>query len=361
MTALLPYFAFILILLPLAYFYLRVGKWQRESFAIICFILFACFFGLHGEMGNDWHHYYSTYLCDGWVNVLDFIRIPFSTRMMEPGFVTMMMICRSIGLPFQGFIFVVALTTGLLLFRFLLHHEANIPLSLILFFCFGGIELEINYLRSAFALLIFLNAIPYIKGHQPTVFIALIVLCMSFHVSALLYLPCYYLYHRSIPVKWYAGIMLVGVLLYILQIRLATYGIYAIDRILGYNSPIKPFILAEEEYLPTIPLGAIERTLTALAIILNKDRIEAFSKWARLFVNSYLVYFVFAFYLWDIPIINDRFALIFIYVYWLLWPMLPRLIQTRWKQLCIVSAMSIYCGLRLLGIITNPLFAYQLF
>ena len=359
MEAQIPYYILVLLLASLSYIYPHRNKWQQDSIGLLCLLIFVVWGGLHGEMGDDWNFYYSTYVNDTWSNILDFIRCPFSTKMMEPGFVTLIMICRTVGLSFQGFILVVALITNILLYRFFIFTKTNIPLSFLLFLCFGGIELEINYLRSFLALLIFLNSLPFIKSYRPIAFLAINIIGISFHVSALIYLPCYFIFYNSIPVRWYASVIVIGFIIYILHIRLATYGVYIIDRCLGFNSPIKPFIIPETDNLPTIPLGAIERTLTAITIVIYKERIETLNKRTLFFVNSFLIYFVFSFFLWDIPIVNNRFALMFIYSYWILWPLLPSLVQIKWIKWSLSVFMFLYCSLRFIGTITNPVFSYQ--
>lgn len=361
MNGILPYLILCFLLLSLAYFYTHVGKQQQKRINIVCFVLLTLFFGLHGEMGNDWQNYCFIYENDTWLNLLDFFRNPFSTKMMEPGFVTLLMICRSIGLPFQGFIFIIAVITNVLLYRFLIQHEANIPLSLFLILCFGGIELEINFLRSAIALLLFLNSIAFIASRRPVAFVLMNLLGICFHVSALLYLPCYFLYKLRISARWYVSISLFCFILYVAHIPLATFGVYIIDWALGNNEQMSSFQLIGSENIRTIPLGVIERVLTLLAVMTNKNKIESRGLCMNFFVNSYLVYFFFAFFLWDIPIVNNRFALMFIYGYWILWPTLPEFIKSNWQKWIVIAIMIIYCLLRILSIITQPIFSYTLF
>ena len=356
----LPYILLFILLLPLSFLYPHVGKKQKKGISLICIVFLCLFFGLHGEMGEDWHIYHTIYENDTWLSVLDFVIEPLSVKMMEPGFVILMMICRSLGIPFQGFMFLFAVITLSLLYRFLLYYSTNIPLSLLLFLIFGGIFLEVVFLRSSIALLLFLNSIPFIESNRPKAFLALNILGTCFHVSALLYLPCYFLYKMNIPIRWYVSICVCSLIICMAHVRIATFVVYSIDWALGNDVQFEPFQLAEIDDSVTIPLGAIERVLTAVAIMINMDKLLLRGSGVVFFANSYLLYFVFSFFLWDIPIINDRFAIMFIYAYWIIWPILPEFVSINWKKKLLIVIMTTYCSFRMISIIFQPSFLYTL-
>ena len=67
----------------------------------------------------------------------------------------------------------------------------------ILYLCFGGIIMSTNLMRNTIAIMIFINAIKYIDERKPIQFFLLCILAITFHLSALMYLPTYFFLHKE--------------------------------------------------------------------------------------------------------------------------------------------------------------------
>lgn len=83
---------------------------------------------------------------------------------------------------------------------FIKKYSVNYLFSIFLFITLGPYTLFFNVLRQGLAISIVLVAINYLLKRKPILFVIFIILASSFHVSALLLLPLYYLVYLKIDV-----------------------------------------------------------------------------------------------------------------------------------------------------------------
>lgn len=195
-------------------------------------------------------------ILNGAMSVISFC-IPAVQRLWNPDLSSVSFFV-GISVPTTIFVFLCTALTYFLTYRYLSANVRNIPFALVIFICMGGIQLHIDFVRSAVSAALFMYSIRYIEERKLKQFLLLNLVGLTFHVSALLYIPVYFLYGARISNKLLAGIGIAGALLQFLNIPLASYICIFIDKVFWGIDNV-PFDLHEFSILPTIPIGAIER------------------------------------------------------------------------------------------------------
>ena len=85
-------------------------------------------------------------------------------------------------------------------------------MSVILFFITNVYFISMNMVRQSIATAIFVFAIQYIKNKKPIRYFLCILIASSIHVTALLYIPIYFLSKVRIRIKYIVMILLVGLI-----------------------------------------------------------------------------------------------------------------------------------------------------
>ena len=125
----------------------------------------ACvvFLGFRGFVFHDWYIYYPEFEK---LSFYDIQKYEIGSK-REIGWLCFQWICKSIFDNYHFMIFVHSVITLSLLYRFLNRYTQNILLGIIIYLIFDGFTLSINLLRNSFAIMIFLNALPYLYERRP--------------------------------------------------------------------------------------------------------------------------------------------------------------------------------------------------
>lgn len=84
-----------------------------------------------------------------------------------------------------------------LLYKWIKRESCNYMLSIWLYITLGIYQTEMNVARNAIAIFICYNALKYVKGHQLGHYVFMILIAASFHKSALLFIPLYFVFRRK--------------------------------------------------------------------------------------------------------------------------------------------------------------------
>lgn len=159
---------------------------------LVLLILFLC----TGFMcGSDWRSYETMY------NAIDFYNYG-RNYYAEWGFYIYMSIFKYFDIDFWIFSILTKLFCLLIVFNFLKKYlESEFLLGLMYFIPWYGFYLFIDCpMRNMIAISIFLLSIPYIVKHNIFKYMALIALAMSFHTTAIIFIPIYFFNRRiSLP------------------------------------------------------------------------------------------------------------------------------------------------------------------
>ena len=187
----ISYLLLLFILGILADFFRKSDEVTRQKINIICIALFILFFGFRGFVGDDWINYYPAFEELSFANLADFF-YSFDESTFEPGFVLLMLLCKSTINNYHFLVLVCTLINCFLLFRFIFRNIKNTPLALIVFLCMGGLIMEINLLRNSISILLFVNSLDYIQERKPLKFYMMNLLGLTFHVTSIIYFPLYF-------------------------------------------------------------------------------------------------------------------------------------------------------------------------
>lgn len=300
------------------------SKRIRENFFIFSLLLLILFFGLRGYIGYDWYSYKPNF--DKMVTIGELLRG--NTQMLHSGYEIGFQIYTSLikTLTSNYFIynFINTSIDFIILFLVIKRFSKSPMLSLLIFFGVYGVALEIDMLRNAKSIMLFLLSIKYIERREILKFGALNTLGVLFHYSPILYLPMYFILNIKWNKKFILFLFILGNIYYLSDIRV-------VMRVIKEYNTILPTGLGAKlsGYFSIIPLDFplgfslyyFERVVIFLLCWFVGDSLKN-KKYGNIMLNSLYILVFFFLYMSEFSIVAMRFSLLFIYSYWFILPML---------------------------------------
>lgn len=348
----LPYIALVLFYAILSCVYVTVTDDMKRNIRILCVFVYVVFFGFRGFVGDDWTIYYPVFTED--IHVGNFQEFVYSLEEspFEIGFTVLLIISKLI---FDDYSFLVFLTTCIncfLLYRFLRQRVENIPLGIMLFICMGGFGMQINLLRNTISILLFVNAIEYLVERKPLPYFLLCTLALTFHLSAIIYFPLYFFFHKRAPRWVFIAIFLIGNIIFLSQIKFITPILVSIAGSLGeeYEFLVEAYTEGKlSELSKGLSIGYLERLLTGILIFCYYDKLVSIRRENAVFINSYLAYFFMFFFFSEFFVVAGRLANLFTYFYWIIWIDLLKCFSIKSNMVLFVLFLSAYSVLKIWG------------
>lgn len=193
-------------------------------------------------------------------------------------------------------------------------------LPLLLFIAFQGLFIEFNLYRNVKALDLFLLSLPALQHRRIVPYVALNLVGAMFHLSSLVYLPLYFVLHRSMP-KWmmWCGIVFANV---VVVARLPV-----MEWLLGGVDAVALAEVAERVgaharaggggYL--LSVGHLERTLSIVLFTLLYARMVAQRASNAMFYNLLWLYYLSFMLCYEVRVLADRIPMLFVAGYWVLY------------------------------------------
>ena len=343
-----PYIAIFTLLICLIYPYDRLGKYHQDSIKWLCFLVFTLFFGLHGNVGDDYEAYRSLYdevsVTDSWL--------------LEPGFTLFIWCFKALHLPFWCFLLGCSLLINGLLFAFLWHRKENVPFVLCVFLAMSGIMLEINYLRNTISIMLFVNSIKFLQSKNIRNYMALNTIGILFHYSSVVYILLYFFLRHKYKINYVLITSLVGLVVGLLHLSILAPLAVLLNK---FNSDIliqlSSYYLSTDLYLG-FSLGTIERLLTMITVLCLYERFST-NVQGTIIVNSFLAYFLLYSFLSAYAMLGIRMSNMFVYSYWLLWPLIIEAIECKKIKIGVYLLMLIYMAVRINGLSNLPQWQYK--
>lgn len=330
---------------------------NRNRLVVIaaCFFVTLFFWGFRGYCFHDWTVYYVIFQ----KLETSSLHLALSNSGSEPGFTTLMFLCKNITNNYIFFNVACSLINLLLLSRFLLKHTENYAFSLMICTVFGGIMLFTDLMRNAIAIFLFINAIDYIRERNPLKYFAVCLLSLSFHYSAIFYFPLYFFLHKKINKNIFLAIFIISCCIYILQVPLF---LSAAQFILSIVSP--DMLDRIGFYLEEIAKGGavinfvfVERIFTAIIIYCYMDKLRTIREDANIYINCVLLFFAFNFLLYEFPTLSERLSFLFTVGYWVVWNDLTKCFSIENNRKLYILIVCVYCLLRIIGNTKNNIIA----
>lgn len=361
----LPYILLIVVLgLMAAYYQATENENTKRQLTFWSYALVLWFFGCRGFISDDWQLYYPAFQsCTA--DDITFAVFGASKGMswsFEPGFTLLMFICKSIVNEYFFFQFVCSAINLFLLYRFLRPRIDNMPFGLVLFISFGGFGLMTNLIRNSISILIFANALTYIEQRKPLQYFGLILLAFTIHTSSVIYIPFYFFIHRKIN-KWvYLGLFVGFNVLFLAHFSILEQLLSAVFGDSAGRLAEKAQSYTEEDALTGargISIGYLERLFTGILLFCYFNTLIKIREENRVFINLFLTYAMMTFVFADFKVISDRFGLLFILAYWILWYDLPSAFSVDNNRKLFMGFICIYCILKMIGTTNIPSTEYD--
>ena len=292
------------------------GKNERKKHMLFVFstILLIGFLGLRGFIGWDWWAYYPSY--NNLPNGFNY----------EIGYEIWSNIFYKIGLSYHHFTFINTVA-DILILAYVLKKYSKYPIfSMFLFLAVQGLSFEVDLLRNAKAVLLFIISIQFIKERKIIPFLILNILGMTFHMSSVIYLPMYFILNRNYSRKIVLPLIILGNIYYLFDTKLFIH-------ILEYMSSILPAAVGGKitSYLSIIPqnyklpVGTLyfERLVTFIMVFFflhkEKNHREKENPYSLIMENSFYIFYLIFLFTSEFFIASTRIGILFIYANWFLW------------------------------------------
>ena len=287
---------------------------KKHMLFVFSIILLIGFLGLRGFIGWDWWAYYPSYNnLPGGFNY-------------EIGYEIWSNIFYKIGLSYHHFTFINTVA-DILILAYVLKKYSKYPIfSMFLFLAVQGLSFEVDLLRNAKAVLLFIISIQFIKERKIIPFLILNILGMTFHISSIIYFPMYFILNRNYSRKIILPLIILGNIYYIFDTKLFIH-------ILEYMSSVLPAAVGGKitSYLSIIPqnyklpIGTLyfERLVTFIMVFffLHKEKgsREKENPYSLIMENSFYIFYLIFLFTSEFFIASTRIGILFIYANWFLW------------------------------------------
>lgn len=332
----------------------------RIKIECACVALFVFFFGFRGFAFYDWNVYYPYFKTISLNSVLH-LRIDAMGIGFEPGFVLLNCACKYIVNDYHFFVLVCTLINTGLLLRFFKKYISNLPLAFMICICMNGLYLCTDLMRNSIAILIMANAIEFIYKRKPFHYFGLCLLALTFHITALLFVPLYFFLHKKINKWWYAGIFAVANVIYLMHIPVF---LTLVDLIVGLISPQLQYkitayteLMANDEF--RLSIGYLERLLTASLVFCFYETLQKKREDSALFLNSLILFFISFFFFSEFKTVSQRLSYLFSFGYWVIWIDLISCFTIKSNQRLYLAFIGIYCLFKTYGSTNNIIAKYD--
>jgi hypothetical protein len=308
--------------------------------------------GFRGFVYTDWQGYYIYYeqcpsFFAGFFKVNQFIiELADNFPYMERGFLLYLLFCKTISANYfflQIFSFLIDFFILFFFFKRFIPHQ--IIFGFLLYILFSGFMVEFNLLRNSKAIMIFLISLKYINQRKIVKYILLNILGSLFHVSAVLYLPLYFI-NRKFSRKIILFLFILGNLIFILQLQWCKFILLSIASLFSSRLSIllEMYLSWDKTSQPYgITIGYLERFFSFIIIYYYSNSLYKKDKSNLIFINFYFLYsFIFLFFS-EITILLDRVAILFIFPYWILYPRIYDLLSRKYKQVFLLILLFYGC------------------
>lgn len=308
---------------------------------------FVFFIGFRGFIYTDWSRYYEAYV-DTPTIFSSASRLKLFLKNYNNwgvGFLWYSILIKTICSNYFFFQFISFLIDYLILFVFLHRYLIKtqlVSLAFLFFFLFGGVlgfGIEVNLLRNSKAIMLFLLSVKYIEIKKLIPFLFLNFLGFTFHSTALLFIPLYFILTKNIARKLIFIIFLIGNLVYFLELEWIKEFLRFIN-----NSIHTPFYDLIEVYLRMqkysgkwgFTIGFIERSFTFFLVFFFEKKLVSYNSKNNLVIKSLYIYCFVYLYCSEMSIILNRVGLLFIFSYWIIYPQIYMLLSNKKKYLFLV-------------------------
>ena len=320
---------------------------NRTTFInILAIFIFIIFFGLRGFVAYDWTVYYWQYTFN--IPTLgNLFHIAITSWPTEPGFTLLASFCKTIVNNYIVFQFVCTSLNLFLITRFFRRYTTNLSLCLMLFLTMGGLGFSIDLMRNSLAIFIWLNGIQYIEERKIIPYLAICLIAATFHVSAVAYIPMYFILHRNFNTYIVTIVFIAANIICIFHIPILKSIVVFCANITSRTAAqyIDAYMTMDSNNASVFGIGYLERLFTGMMVLCYKEKLCNLRK-SNIFVNSILIYLFINLFLSEFRTISIRCSNLFIFAYWIIWQDLAKCIYHKGNKILYVLFIASYSILK---------------
>lgn len=336
----IPYVILVLFIIAM-YVMNRMKIVSEKGCRVIIIAVLAFFIGLRGFIQSDFILYYPFYES---ISPITSPRMPALVYLrFEPGFLLYSMIMKAIVPNYHAWVFVNTLITLIAFDYIFKKYSRSVILSWLFFLLFNGLLIEFNLYRNILAIIIFLLSLKYIEERKFLQFFLMWLLSVTFHASALMYLPFYFIMNAKFKSWVIVLLFIISNLCFFLEISVSQ---IVTDNLIGYASFIPNLdqlskYMEENDTSAALTLGYMERTFLYLALAYFYKRLIKDRKSNLLFCNAFFVYYIFFYIFSDVMVFVERVPILLVFSYWIIGPNLILIQKKARVWLCCLFMFSI--------------------
>lgn len=278
---------FVLFLLGLCSFYKQHNPPIKEEKGLFVFAFLGILVlgGLRFEVGADWNAYRILFESTISINDVWLAR-------EEKLFMLFVYMIRNFWDQYSFFVFSFFLVAFLLKVYVIRRFSPDVFLSLVIYFFTVFIIYDVNGIRQGMAMGFILVSLTSILEKKPIKFLGWVVIACLFHISALIFIPFYWIAITKLSRKLVFIVLSVSIFLSI-PIRIMVENsslmntLLALEALSHYST-----YLHSDEYVKNIPILSIavfQRLIIFFLFFLNYKKIKAPEELKRMLINGYLV------------------------------------------------------------------------
>ncbi|MCM1321742.1 MAG: EpsG family protein [Bacteroides sp.] len=281
------------------------------------------FIGFRGFIQTDWFSYYKFF--EKTPSLLDNAFIDYvHNSEFEVGFTVFSSFIKLFSANYFVFQFVNYLIEFIVLYTlFRKYLGRNFLFGFLFYYIFGCLTMSINLLRNSKAILIFIISLKYIERHQFFRYLFFNCIGCLFHVTAILYIPLYFLLSKEWNGKLLIFLFIIGNVFFFFHIEWIKilFQIFApfcgqrIGSMMEFYTKSKIFASSYG-----FSIGFIERFMTFLLIYHYRKKIYALNKTNIIFINCLFCYVYVYLFTSEMAVLTDRLPLLFVFSYWFVYP-----------------------------------------
>ena len=341
----IPYllcFGWLIFLTLLEFEYIKKNRNVQllHRITLVFLLIFFCF---RGFVYTDWHSYYPYFaqMPTLWSGDIQGIFNGFPK--FEYGFAFYTCLIKSIFPNYHFWIFISSAIDIIILNIFFKKYTKYYVFAFTVFFIFGAWIIGFNLMRNIKAIMFFILSLDYLLQRKMLPYMLLNITGIFFHISAVVFLPLYFILHREFPKMLLWIIFIVGNVIFLFQIGYIQPVFEFVAKFLGPAYIEKVDIYFSSSYKPQVlTLGYVERFLSYVLVVLFYKKLKIKNPVNIIFANVFVIYFVFFFYFSEFVAISQRMSGLFGFSYWVLYPNLYEQLQRVGNRVVFVTVFFVF-------------------
>lgn len=262
-------------------------------FSVLAFLLIIIFGGLRYNVGADWDSYERIFNESRFDNI-------FETG-IEPFFNLLIVAIKFFNLNYLFLVFTVFTIATAIKFSFLFKYSNSFFAALLVYFPIQFMAYDINGIRQGLAIGIIFCSVDSLLKKKLWTFLAIVLVAMCFHYSAVIFFPFYFIANKKIASKYIHIIIVLSIVIgFLLQKIILS---FLLPRLSGLESIFAQKVFSysgSEEFGQGISLGfsTVHRLLIFYLFFIFYDKIKLKEGLKNILLNSYLIslllYFLFS-------------------------------------------------------------------